>query len=380
MKKRLLICSTNVDWGGSEILWAETVNYLKEYSAFEIFIFKHSNLVLPVYLTDSNQIFVLDSRLTVKQKFANNINKILPHCFRIVHGNNFKHFLNSVKPDLVLINQGLNFNGVDLMEYCFEYNYKYATLSHAVSENFWPSNKLRRKMKSGFRNAIMNYFVSNDNLMMTEIQLAQKIENSTLVKNPLSIDINDYIDYPDFEDNINLACVGRIHFSSKGQDVLLNTLNSSKWKNRNLVVNFYGTGPDIENLLELISLYDLKNVNYLGYQNPGDIWRKNHALILTSRYEGLPIVILEAMMAGRIVIATDVSGNIEVFEHNTTGFVIPAPRVKYVDNILEHAWESKKKWKAMGLEARKSISMTYPSNPAKIFADNLLKLISLNDV
>jgi glycosyltransferase involved in cell wall biosynthesis len=47
------------------------------------------------------------------------------------------------------------------------------------------------------------------------------------------------------------------------------------------------------------------------------------AVLLTSRYEGLPYAAIEAMSLGRIVIATDVYGTRDCVVHEKTGFLVP---------------------------------------------------------
>jgi len=49
-----------------------------------------------------------------------------------------------------------------------------------------------------------------------------------------------------------------------------------------------------------------------------------HAFVLPSLSEGLSMAILEAMVAGKPVIATDVGGNPELVEDSETGYLVPS--------------------------------------------------------
>ena len=61
-------------------------------------------------------------------------------------------------------------------------------------------------------------------------------------------------------------------------------------------------------------------------------------MLLTSKREGLPNILIEAMGMGSIVIATDVGGIPEIIENKVSGFTIEYDNVenatKTIENIL----------------------------------------------
>jgi glycosyltransferase involved in cell wall biosynthesis len=105
------------------------------------------------------------------------------------------------------------------------------------------------------------------------------------------------------------------------------------------------------------------------------IWADYHALVLPSRYEGLPISLVEAMLCGRPSIVTNVSGNPELLEDNVTGFVAAAPTAALLDEAMERAWTRRAEWPAMGVAAAEQVRRRVPPDPAAVFADQLLELI-----
>jgi glycosyltransferase involved in cell wall biosynthesis len=171
----------------------------------------------------------------------------------------------------------------------------------------------------------MNYFVSKANKVLTELEIGQEIMNSKIIFNTFNVDYDNEIKYPDEKDFFFLANVARHEIFAKGQDILFQVLKEKKWKERNLKVNLYGKGEHTKSIEKLKNYFELSNVNIEGYSDPAEIWKKNHALILTSRYEGLPLALVEAMLCGRTSVVTSVSGNPEIITDNETGFLAKAP-------------------------------------------------------
>lgn len=144
---------------------------------------------------------------------------------------------------------------------------------------------------------------------------------------------------------------------------------------RNLVVNFYGQGPDEEKLKAITQKNGLTNVRFLGYiDSMRKIWETNHAFILTSHMEGLPIVLLSAMFAGRVPIVTNVGGNSEVVIDNVNGFISRDVSVEAIDEVLERAWMQRDNWIELGKKARHHVQELYPKDPLQNMLDSIYNL------
>jgi glycosyltransferase involved in cell wall biosynthesis len=119
----------------------------------------------------------------------------------------------------------------------------------------------------------------------------------------------------------------------------------------------------------------LEQVTFCGHiSHVADVWKTHHLLVLPSRYEGLPLSLVEAMLCGRAAVVTDVAGNAEVITDNETGFIAEAPTVLHLDSALERAWNRREEWAAMGAEAARRIRRQMPRDPVGIFTDTLLRL------
>ncbi len=86
-----------------------------------------------------------------------------------------------------------------------------------------------------------------------------------------------------------------------------------------------GEGPCLElTRAEAVICRVDSHVRFLGRrEDVADLWRAADVAMLTSLSEGTSVALLEAMACGLPVVATDVGGNREVVEHETTGLLGP---------------------------------------------------------
>jgi glycosyltransferase involved in cell wall biosynthesis len=142
-------------------------------------------------------------------------------------------------------------------------------------------------------------------------------------------------------------------------------------------VNFYGAGPFEEGLRGLVERLQLQNVRFRGHvSDVQGIWQENHILVLPSRFEGLPLALVEAMLCARPAVVTDVGGNAELCVDGETGFVTAAPAVSLLEHTLEHAWKHRHEWQSMGTAARARAERLIPIDPVGDFCREILKWVS----
>jgi len=121
----------------------------------------------------------------------------------------------------------------------------------------------------------------------------------------------------------------------------------------------------------------LSNVSFAGYEaDVARIWERNHALLLPSRAEGLPLVLVEAMLSGRVPIVTDLAGNAEVVEDGRTGFIAAAASEAALAEAMERAWARRADWPAIGAAAGAAIRELVPPDPPGLLADTLIRMAS----
>ncbi|MBN2105747.1 glycosyltransferase [bacterium] len=115
-------------------------------------------------------------------------------------------------------------------------------------------------------------------------------------------------------------------------------------------------GPGLsENEFELSDQYK-SFVRLMGpRRDVPEILKNTDIFILTSRSEGLPNVIMEAMAAGKPVVATDVGGVSELVQHGKTGYLVPSGDVEKMTEAIMDLIEHPEKREAFGYEGRISI-------------------------
>lgn len=285
-------------------------------------------------------------------------------------------------PHLVVICQGQAYDACfpfSLPELCRFARIPYVLVCQKASELEWPSDGVRDLLRRCYQHASACYFVSNHNHRTVEQQLAMSIDHAEVVQNPFMVEAASSLPWPELRDGVyRLACVGRLWPLEKAQDVLLQVLSQQRWRNRPIVVSFFGDGPMAIGLKQMAQMLKLHNIQFPGVLKATEIWRTHHALVLPSRSEGLPLVQVEAMMCGRPVIVVDAGGTSEIMRHGEHGFLADSATPLSLDHALEQAWERRQQWQSIGVAAAAHVRSTYSLDPCASFSVKLLHLCDAN--
>jgi glycosyltransferase involved in cell wall biosynthesis len=230
-------------------------------------------------------------------------------------------------------------------------------------------------MAEAYRTARTVFFVSQHNRKMAERQIGGPLTNAVVVWNPINVPPIQPPAWPAEQDGWKFGCVARLDIAAKGHDLLFEVLSRPEWRNRSVEVNLYGTGKCETALKQLAGRLQLSRVHFHGHvADVAGIWGRNHLLILPSRYEGLPLALLESMWCGRPAVVTNVGGNAEACVDGETGFVAPAANVELLAQAMETAWECRDQWRKMGEAARARAEKLIPLDPVGDFCQQLRAL------
>ena len=124
--------------------------------------------------------------------------------------------------------------------------------------------------------------------------------------------------------------------------------NELKEKSEIIII---GGGPKKIELEKFIVQNKVKNVNLLGSLSRDQVFdmvNESDVFVLVSKYEGLPMTILEAMSFGLPVVASDVGGVGEIIEDGINGFLLKNNSAEELKESLEKLIIDKRLREKMG--------------------------------
>lgn len=329
-KKKILIRIGSLRHGGAEKV---LVTFLKNLPAEKYEIDLLLNLYSGKYLLEVPH-FVNILYLNKGEMITTNRIRDLPvKAFRVLYQKVFKIF-----PQLLyqFILKGKKYD----VEFAAIHGMRDEVLNSPLKSSkkiIWIHNDLKKTEFHHYTEAEIRNFFGFDKIMVISEKIQHDFENlahndqekNKIVRifNPLDTEEilpNSERESIKSEDDIPVfISIGTI-FPQKGFDRLLNV------HKRLLDEGFYhkiiilGDGYDFENIKKLKEHLGIsETVALLGFmENPYPYLKKADFYILSSRYEGFPTVLMEAITLKKKIIATDVSGVREILEEGKLGCIV----------------------------------------------------------
>jgi glycosyltransferase involved in cell wall biosynthesis len=353
-------------WGGSEELWSQAARLLKQAG--------HAVLAsVPYWPRQADQVAHLALHGVRVETHASGHEGQVRRIWNKASFNTRRSHeqLKRFHPDLAVISQGHNSGGFEWARICREAAIPYVIIVHCNSELWWFKEQADDAVAS-YLGARRVYCVSSANLDLLRLQVGEPLLNAEIVRNPCNVSPEHPPAWPEESGGWRLACVARIDPAAKGQDLLLQALSRPEWRDRPVRLDLFGAGPDEPVLRRMAESLQLKNVHFRGHSaDVRAIWEQEHLLVLPSRYEGLPLALVEAMWCARPAVVTDVGGNAELCVDGETGFIATSATLACFAHTLERAWERRKEWPRMGLAARARVESEIPKDPVAVFCKRL---------
>lgn len=318
---KILFIIPQLKFGGAERVFVTLANEFNLCRKTEVIIFISGT---------SNEInFVLNKNVKV---FSSDYNNIFCKLFEIVK------LIKFVKPKVVVsaLDNGNLFSLLASFFVCKKIDFHITIHSNLSQVNKIENSKkgklarflltfLYQRAKSiitvshGVNQDFRNFFQNNNNVLVKTIY--NPIVNKDLIRlsnekiNPsFNIKCNDF----------KIISVGRF-VEAKNFELLIESFSILKSKIECSLI-LIGDGPLLHKYELLIEKYSLKDdIQILGFlSNPYKYIKASDLFVLSSTYEGLPTVLIEAMACGTKVVSTDCpSGPREILEDGIWGKLVP---------------------------------------------------------
>jgi glycosyltransferase involved in cell wall biosynthesis len=174
--------------------------------------------------------------------------------------------------------------------------------------------------------------VINDEDFANAARLGLKPDKNLFLVNGVGVDIESFITVKNnglirkelgiSADAVVVVCVAEM-IARKNQSFLLDAWKEIASLHGDVHLLFVGTGRDEDELKQKVKTQELLGIHFLGFRRDiPNILSDSDIAILTSKHEGLPKSLMEAMAAGKPVIATNVRGNRDLVDDGRTGLLV----------------------------------------------------------
>ncbi|QNR07504.1 glycosyltransferase [Macrococcoides canis] len=284
---KILHVITSLSTGGAERALSKIVNHQKnneiEYTILTLFNIKQT------YEINKNvKVISLNRKLSIKHKFL-----IIMDILKVVH---------KVNPDIIQFWMKTN-----IYSFPIKFFFPKITVVSNYRNSYYAEDRLSKTLTKIFSS------FSKGNIFVSNLAMQERIENKYKLNNPIVIgngfDINQLKKYRLEDKPITFGYIGRYH-PVKNQKLLIDAINLLDGEENNL--NFIIAGRDLSpDKFDYVT----KNINIKWLGEISDVknfYMNIDILILTSRSEGFPNVIGEAMSFGIPVIATNAGASWDI--------------------------------------------------------------------
>lgn len=141
--------------------------------------------------------------------------------------------------------------------------------------------------------------------------------------NPVTVNSSDY-HYSQAEKQKEIIYMGRIDYNQKRVYRVIDTwaLLENEFPDWRLTI--IGDGIERKNIEQKVIDLKLKHVSFEGFQKPEPYYKRASLLLLTSEYEGFPLVLAECMSYGVVPIVYDSYSAVkDIVDNQVNGIILP---------------------------------------------------------
>ena len=362
---KIVFCtSLTTTIGGMERVLSQRVNYLIDKYNYDIYIITTEDSSKKIKKQDSHFFFnpkikIIDlsikyNDLSQENNFIKRKNKV--KILKKKHLFELNKIVSELKPDIIV--------SLGCMERFVVYKIDYQCkkiLEHHISKKVFTGeigfkNIFIEKLKVVYRNYREKRLINKYDKFLVLTEEDKKDWNDERIKvipNPLPFYHEEFSKC----ESKKIISVGRLD-SQKGYDILIDVWNIISKKYPDWILEIYGEGPERENLQNKINKLGLEKSFLLkgAVKNIQDKYLESSIYVMSSRYEGMPMVLLETMACGLPAVSFDCPcGPKDIIRDNEDGFLVSFGNIEQMAEKIEELILDGEKRKLFGKNARKNI-------------------------
>ena len=345
LKKKLLIVSRYLNYDGGSLTAFYAFNALRKKGYSVVLAIPGGNLnLINEIMKEGITIAICPSIPYLQEEDLNWIRQfdtVMVNVFPLIKS---AYDISQIRPTLWWIHEAKTlYNSIRT---CF---YEYTEIKKLKSINTYTVSKIAdRNFKKHFpkkQTRILNYGIPDMNL-------------------------NGKIEFSKDSAKTVFAIIGTV-YEGKAQDIFIKAIEKMKNKD-NAEFWIIGNMADNEYCNSIKESAEqnpsIKIMGMLTREQIYQVFPRIDVVVCPSREDCLPIVMTEAMMFGKICIASDRTGTAEFITEGENGFVVPVEDVSALSKKMEWILENKNQLEQIGKNTRKTYEQYFSM---EVFGDNL---------
>lgn len=155
------------------------------------------------------------------------------------------------------------------------------------------------------------------------------VKHLAVLTNPITVD-HDGFEYHFIQKQKEIIYVGRLDFVQKRVYRVIDTWSYLEDRFPDWKLTIVGDGEDRYNLENHVKALGLQRVSFEGFQNPVPYYKRASILLLTSDFEGFPLVLAECMSFGVVPAVYDSYSAVrDIIDDGKDGIILPKASMGY---------------------------------------------------
>lgn len=359
---KLLYCIPSLcNPGGMERVLTEKINYLSNLPDFDITVVTTDQMAKSLRFPLNDNVRVIHLDIDFNSHYSAGIlNKIILHRKKIaIYKEKLKHIIIDSKTDICISLCGkeidflykLSVNCKNIAELHFAMNYRKQFLTSNHSGFLWEflgeirTDQLKKAVKSLDKLVVL----TNNDLDQWKVthRNVTQIPNVNPLNNPEKSKLISK----------KVVSLGKLD-AQKGYDMLIDAWRLIAPNHPDWTLEIYGQGEWYQMLQDKIINYNLQGKIILKdvVSNVEKVYCESSIYVMSSRYEGLPMVLIEAMSCGLPIVSFDCEhGPKEIITDGYDGFLVEPNNIEQLAEKICHLIENENLRINMGSNAIVSV-------------------------